>query len=270
MMGAYWQYQLPLWLVAAILLILLLIPMELGFRLGARQRRVGGQRDEVTRNDIALTSMLALLGLMLAFTYSFTMGRADLRKQALITEVNALGTAFLRADLLSEPGRTEVRQSLYEYAESRVVEPGTNLTLDELQQLVAQSERLQMRIWPEVKSALKQSEATSAAEKALIIASVNDVLDAHTRRMAVFWDRLPTAVLFLLLLIAGISIGVASFQSSLGGYQPRWRMSALALILAALMYVILDYDMLMRGLIQVDHRALVELVDVFKSELAQK
>jgi len=103
---AYWQYQLPLWVVFFLFLAVLLIPMEIGFRLGKRRKQFHLNPEGEVRSDMTLAAMLALLGLMLAFTYSFSMSRADLRKQSLITEVNALGTAFLRADLLPEPGRT--------------------------------------------------------------------------------------------------------------------------------------------------------------------
>jgi hypothetical protein len=213
--------------------------------------------------------MLALLGLMLAFTYSFSMGRADLRKRALTTEVNALGTAFLRADLLPEPGRTEVRQTLYQYAESRYVEPGEILKLEQVQQVVERSEQIQSRIWPEVKAALQQPGNMTNPEKALLISAVNDVLDAHTSRMAVFYDRLPTVVLILLLMIAAISMGVAAYNSSLSGHWVRWRMTAFAFVLASLMYVILDYDMMMRGFIQVDHQSLLSLINDMKTELTR-
>ena len=91
-------------------------------------------------------------------------------------------------------------------------------------------------------------------ERALLVSAINGILDSHTSRMAVIYDRLPTAVLALLVLIASASLGVAAFNSSLRGHPSRWRMSAFALILASLMYIILDYDMMMRGLIQVDHR----------------
>jgi hypothetical protein len=269
-MANYWQYQIPLWLVAFLLLISLLIPMEAGLRLGKKQWKARTLPDGSDRGDVALNSMLALLGLMLAFTFSFTMGRAELRRQALIGEVNALGTTFLRADLLPEPGRTRVKQRLYEYAQSRYVKPGTRLKLEELQQLFEQSEQLQAQIWPELITAFHQTKDVTPAEKALLISAVNEVLDANARRTAVFWDRLPTAVLLLLLMIAGISMGVASFHASLSGHVPRWRMSALAVILAALMYVILDYDMVVRGLIQVDHQSMLDLVRDMQSELGVK
>jgi len=260
-LGTFWQYQIPLWLVVFLFLIVLLIPMELGFRLGERQRRLHANPDGEVRSDVTLTSMLALLGLMLAFTYSFSMSRADLRKKALIAEVNALGTAYLRADLLPEPGRTEVRQRLYEYAESRYVEPGTVFKLDEVQQVVKRSEEIQSKIWPAVKTALEQPGDTTDPEKALLISAVNDVLDAHTSRMAVFYDRLPTAVLILLVLIAGISMGAAAYSSRLSGHWLRWRMTVFAFVLASLMYIIVDYDMMMRGLIQVDQQSIILLIE---------
>lgn len=267
MFSPYWQYQLPLWAVIFLFLILLLIPMEVGFRLGARQKLLYADAESEARSDVTLASLMALLGLMLAFTYSFSLSRADLRKAALIKEVNAISTAFLRADLLPEPGRTEVRDRLFDYAKSRYVEPGTVRTLQEVEKVVDRSVQIQSKIWPAVKSALRQKGDMSDPLKALLVSAVNDVLDAHTSRMAVFFDRLPTAVLVLLMFIAGLSLGAAAYSSVLRGHFSRWRMTAFALILASLMYIILDYDMMMRGFIQVDQRSLVLLIQEMKSAL---
>ena len=125
MLAAYWQYDISLWAVFFLILMVLVIPMEVGFRLGRRKQRLHPDAGGAARNDVTLPSMLALLGLMLAFTYSFSMSRADLRKKAFITEVNAMSTAFMRADLAAEPARTELRQRLLDYARSRLVTPGT-------------------------------------------------------------------------------------------------------------------------------------------------
>jgi hypothetical protein len=265
--GAYWQYQIPLWVVFFLFLTLLLTPMEVGFRLGRRWKRLHPFPEGETRSDITLNGMLTLLALMLAFTYSFCVSRADLRKTAILTEVNALGTAFLRADLLPEPGRSDVRQRLYEYAVSRYVEPGSITTLEEMEKVVARSEEIQSRIWPATKAAIRQDGAITNPERALLVSAINDVLDSHTSRMAVIYDRLPTSVLILLLLIAGTSLAVGAFHSSSNGHEIRWRMGLFACIVASLMYLILDYDMMMRGFIQVDHSSLVELIDEMKAAL---
>jgi len=265
--GPYWQYQLPLWELFLVFLILLLIPMEVGFRLGRWQKSKYPDAEDEARSDVTLPSVMALLGLMLAFTYSFSMSRADLRKTALINEVNAISTAFLRADLLPEPGRTEVRARLFSYAKSRHVEPGTIRTLEEVEKFVDRSVQIQSKIWPSVKSAVRQKGEVSDPERALLVSAINNVLDAHTNRMAVFFDRLPAAVLALLVLIAGIALGAAAYGSVLRGRFSRWRMTGFAVILACLMYIILDYDMMMRGLIQVDDRSLVLLIQEMEQTL---
>lgn len=264
MFGPYWQYQLPLWVVIFLFLILLLIPMEVGFRLGVWQKEMRPDLKRGARGDVALASIMALLGLMLAFTYSFSLSRSDLRKVELIKEVNAISTAFLRADLLPEPGRTEVRKLLFDYAKSRYVKPGTIRTLSELESAVNRSVEIQSRIWPAVKSALRQKGDISDPEKALLVSAINDVLDSHTSKMAVVYDRLPTAVLALLVMIAGASLGLAGYNSGLTGNFSRWRMTAFALILASLIYIILDYDMMLRGFIRIDQRSLLLLIDEMK------
>jgi hypothetical protein len=267
MFDPYWQYQIPLWVLIFLFLILLLIPMEFGFRLGTHHKSIRPNSESEARGDVTLTAMLALLGLMLAFTYAFSMSRADLRKVAIIEEVKAIGTAFLRADLLPEPGRTEVRERLFDYAKSRYVEPGTVRTRQELEKVVDRSVEIQSKIWPAVKSALRQEGDMTNPEKALLVSGINDVLDTHTSRLAVIYDRLPTAVLALLVFVGGASLGVAAYNSGLRGKFSRWRMTSFALILASLMYIILDYDMMMRGLIQVDHGSLVVLLEEMNKAL---
>jgi hypothetical protein len=265
--GAYWQYQLPLWVVFFLFLILLLIPMEVGFRLGSRWKRSHPVPEGETRSDITLNGMLTLLALMLAFTYSFCVSRADLRKKAIITEVNAIGTAFLRADLLPEPGRTDVQQRLVRVCSIAVCRAGLDHNAGRNGESCCSFGEIQSLIWPATRTAIRQDGEITAPEKALLVSAVNDVLDSHTSRMAVIYDRLPTAVLILLLLIAGTSLGVGAFHSSLNGHEIRWRMTLFACIVASLMYLILDYDMMMRGFIQVDHSSLVELIEEMKAAL---
>lgn len=267
MLAAYWQYDISLWAVFFLILMVLVIPMEVGFRLGRRQQRRHPDAGGAARNDVTLPSMLALLGLMLAFTYSFSMSRADLRKKAFITEVNAMSTAFMRADLAAEPARTELRQRLLDYARSRLVTPGTIRTREELQEVVDRSLEIQSKLWPAARSALRQPGDMSDPEKALLVSAINAVLDAHTSRMAVIYDRLPTAVLALLVLIAGTSLAVAAYNTSLTGQESRWRMTAFAVILAALMYIILDFDIITRGFIRVNHESLVVLIREMEASL---
>ena len=111
-------HQMPLWLDFVIFITVLLTSLEAGFRVGVFQQdrwkdaEGGGGR-------ISLNSMFAILGLMLAFTFGAGVNHHKAREEAVITEANALGTAHLRAGLLDEPGRTELRTVLLGYARTR-------------------------------------------------------------------------------------------------------------------------------------------------------
>ncbi len=110
-----WAYDIPLWLSAVVFVVVQSLALEAGFRAGLRQRRTTASAEKTTRGDVTLSSMLALLGLMLAFTYAFTLSRADGRKDAILEEANAMGTAFLKAEFLTEPGRSDLRMRLLDY-----------------------------------------------------------------------------------------------------------------------------------------------------------
>lgn len=79
-----WLYQQPAWVLGLILLLILLLFMEVGYRVGLRHGHVPKETEKTLRGDVTLSAMLALLGLMLAFTYAFSLSRADLRKQAVV------------------------------------------------------------------------------------------------------------------------------------------------------------------------------------------
>ena len=233
-----WLYELPIWVDGTLFLLLFLLAMEGGFRMGLRQHRVTGDVKKTERGDVTLGAMLALLGLMLAFTYAFSLGRADMRKQAIVNEANAIGTAFLRADLGAEPGRSELRKGLLEYAQTRAV--SKELYDEELREAIDRSLQAQARLWPATKRALQGD--VPGPIQASIVQSVNEVLDTHAIRVAVIDDHIPAAIFLLLMLTAAASLAVAAYNAGLNGNIHRWRMSAFSLVLAAMMMVIVDFD----------------------------
>ena len=113
-------YNLPLWTAGLIFVVVLAIALEFGFRVGLNRREHWKDADS-GGGAVVLTSMFAVMGLVLAFTYASGVSRFDARKNAVLIEANALGTAFHRADLVAEPGRTELRMTLMDYARSRVI-----------------------------------------------------------------------------------------------------------------------------------------------------
>ncbi len=139
---------------------------------------------EATRGDVTLGAMLALLGLLLAFTYAFGLGRADQRKQAIWNEANAISTAFLWADLAAEPGRTALRKRLLDYTRTRVVSHEMVKDHEHLKQAVQRSLKAQAELWPATKTALEGD--IPGPIQASIVSAINAVLDAHTVRRQFF------------------------------------------------------------------------------------
>ena len=252
------QYEMSLWLFAVILVMLFLAALESGFWMGLRKYRIKEDSEKTVRSDVTLGSMLALLGLILAFTYAFSLSRADHRKDAIVNEVNAINTAFLRADLAAEPGRSELRYRLLEYARTRLVTAEMVASADALQNTIARSLEAQSYLWPATKQVLQGD--VPGPLKTSIIQAVNGVLDAHNKRYAAVHDRLPDAILMLLTFVAMVSVAVAGYQAGLTGSMNHWRRGAFVLILAALILIIIDFDRSFEGLIQVNQETMVSLI----------
>jgi hypothetical protein len=259
----HWLYEWPIWVDGVLFWLLLLIAIEGGFWMGLRRHRRSVDAKNTVRGDVTLGSMLALLGLLLAFTYAFSLGRADMRKQAIIHEANAIGTAFLRADLGAEPGKSELRQGLLDYARTRLLYK--ELYGEPLREAVDRSLDAQSRLWPAAERAVQGD--VPGPIQALILQAVNDVLDAHTIRIAVVNDRIPGIVLALLLLVAAASLAVAAHNAGLNGSINRWRMSAFSLVLAALMLVIVDFDRGQHGFIRISLQPLEVIIKDLESQL---
>jgi hypothetical protein len=256
-------YELPIWVDGTLFLLLLLLAVESGFHMGLRRHRASGGTQKTEGSNVTLGAMLALLGLMLAFTYAFSLSRADMRKQAIVDDANAIGTAFLRADLGAEPGRSELRKGLLEYAQTRLI--SEELYGEALREAIDRSLQAQARLWPATKRALHSD--VPGPIQASIVQSVNEVLDTHAIRVMSRYDRIPAAVFLLLMVTAAASLAVAAHNAGLNGNMNRWGMNTFALVLAAMMVVIVDFDRGKHGLIRVSNQALEAVVQDMQAEL---
>lgn len=252
-------YDIPLWIDALAFVLLLSVAVEAGYRIGLRQRRASDAAEQATRGDVTLSAMLALLGLMLAFTYAFTLSRADARKQAIVEEANAIGTAFLKADFLAEPSRGALREGLLDYARTRIITEEQVKDSESRRAMLARMAEAQSKLWPALEQALR--DRTLGAYEASMMQAVTEVLDAQTRRNTAAFDRMPPVVTLLLLAIAALSLLVAGHNAGLKGSISRLRMAEFVLMLAFLMLVILDFDRPQSGFIRLSNAPLISAVE---------
>ena len=251
-------YQMPYWVNGLLFIVVLLGALEACYRIGRWRVRTTGESGRKDEGDLVLASMYTLLGLVLAFTYAFTLSRADLRKQAVIDEANAIGTAFLRAGMAPESVRTELRTLLLDYARTRVVTVENAGSMDRFRKTHARTLQIQSKIWPATERMVKAMPAGPV--EVSIVQSINQVLDIHTKRLAVSFDRLPGIVLLMLVFIAGASLAITGYNAGLSGRRDRWRLTSLTLVLAVVMLVIIDFDRPIRGFVQVSQQSLGNVI----------
>jgi len=257
-------YQLPHWLTALLFLLLLLASLELSYRIAIWWQRSKPSTDETRAGgSVVPSAMLALLGLLLAFTYSFTVSRSDNRKAAVLHEINAVETGFYRADLLDEHVRSELRLGLLAYTGTLPVTEGADQ--EDFPHVVRRIQEAQGDLWPAV-SQLKENEL--GPYETSVVASINEVFDAHTERITKAMDRLPIALLMMLLFVASASMAVAGYSSGRQGSLQRWRMTALAMSIAAVITTVTDFDQPLSGFVQTSQQGYYDLIAQMESELS--
>lgn len=268
-MNAPMLYQAPVWVTLIVFVAIEVASIELGYRMALRRRGKKGEDRGKDGSDVVLTSMLALLALVLAFTYSFALSRRDLRKTAMIDEANAISTAFLKADMAREPGRTALREALASYADTRVVSRKTAGSPEKIKAFFATTLAAQAKIWPAVREVLAVDNVGPG--EASIVQSVTEVLDMHTTRVARAFDTLPSSLLWLLVALAGLSLGIATYNiTRSSGHIGRWHLWALAVGLAVVMTAITDFDRSLSGTIVMGNEPIIDTAKALHVDLERE
>jgi hypothetical protein len=247
-------FWLPLWLVEAIFLVVLVVAAEGGFRIGTAVR-LRQEAQAGTLVNTILTAVLGLLALLLAFTYSLVVTRDEDRKRAVITEANALGTAYLRTDFLAEPVRGELRKLLRDYTDTRIFRRNTLDTPEKARERIAESERLLNQIWPTAMRGIEGHPPTVRDQ--LVITALNDVIDMHTTRLAARRDHLPEVIIFMLFGVSAIGLWLAGYDMGLTARRHLALTATLALLCTSITWVILDLDRPHGGFVQVSQQSLI-------------
>ncbi|MDW4549498.1 hypothetical protein R5H32_09060 [Defluviimonas sp. D31] len=247
----------PFPILVIILLIALPLSAILGSVVGAARRRQAGSGQDVDKavDDTTLGAILALLGLLLAFTFGNALSLTETRKSDGIAEAAALGTVFLRADYLPEPSRTKIQAALLGYAKTRVLPAdGGFKTRDQARQFIDVSLVAQARLWPLTLEAT--ADPMPAPLKTFFASAMNDALDAHLRRMQTLSSPVSGATQLTLLATALTALFLLGDRSGAAGRKPSWRTFVLSGFLFVVMVMIADTQNAFSGLIRLDDSTL--------------
>ena len=242
--------------VAVTFFVSSLVLMNLGRRLGARYLAREGT-PTVSGLDTVETAVFALMGLVLAFAISGALQRFDERKQLILQEVNAIGTAYDRLGLLENPARLELKSALKAYLRGRIdlYQRGISFSFRQGAEVasedrLARLSELKTTIWDGAVKAC--APADKKADCILILPSLNSTFDAGQLRDGAN-ERHPPHVLFVMLF--GIGLG-ASLLAGFGMAATKARSWAHMMIfaggVAVALFVVTDLEYPRLGLVRVD------------------
>jgi len=242
------------WIVFASLVIVLVGLSELGWRMGFASSRARSKTDK--DGGTVRSAVLALLGLLLGFSFAIAGSRHEARRQLVVQEANSIGTTARRARLLPEPQATNIRRLLREYVPLRVEAHREAQLSERFASLRNRSTGLHDRLWAEtVAAAAKQPSPITAS----FITSLNETIDLEASRIAAKRNHVPGAVWLLLLCMAGWGVWLTSYEAGTAGRAAILERYLFPLLIAVVITLITDIDTPRGGLIALDERPLLEL-----------
>jgi hypothetical protein len=236
--------------VFVISLVVLWLSAQIGAFLARRLRPL--TEDERRDLDLVISSSLTLLALIIGFSFSMAISRYDQRKDYEEEEANAIGTEYVRADLLPATEAAKVKQLLVQYTDQRLLFY-TVRDRQRLDTISNETTRLQNNMWAMVQSVAKTQQTPTIA---LVVGGMNDVLNRQGYTQAAWWNRIPPGAWALMVALAICCSALIGY----GTHQQRARLSVIMPFLVSIaFFMIADIDSPRRGVIRVAPQNLISL-----------
>jgi len=249
--------RLDTWQLILILLALMIISIMLGLMVGKKFHK------ESQVDTTILGSLLTLLGLLLAFTFSMAINYHGMRKDVIIQEANDIGTAILRADLYRDNERNLLRAEFKKYVDARVDYFNAGTDLEKVVAAQKLSVEIQQQLWDHATKFSKDSGYVIASMQ--MIPALNSMIDITTTRQYGNFVHLPDTITYLLFLLSCVCSFYIGYMF-VGKKRFDWVMAMIFCLLTSLVvFVIFDLDRPRRGFIKLDqmNNAIVELKQMF-------
>lgn len=215
-------------------------------------------KDSETSQDLGViqTATLTLLALIIGFTFSMAIDRHDQREVLEESEANAIGTEYLRADLLAPAAANKTKELLKEYVDQRILfySKQPHEVVIKIRQ---RTEDLQEALWNEV---LPHARAQANPMMALVISGMNDVLNSQGYVQAAWWNRIPNTAWTLMASIAIcanllVGFGARNFKKNIGIFL------IFPFVTSVSFFLIADIDSPRGGVIRIEPKNLIALKD---------
>lgn len=244
-------------LIASALFGCMLLAIEVGYRTGRYRQALATESTKSQINAI-LGSMLGVLALLLGFTFSLALQRYDERSQAVVEEANAIGTTYLRAQLLPLSLRDEVQSLLRSYLALRIQESSVSLAeVEKRLSFLQQANQIIEKLWTFTQRAVEED--ARPVTSGLFIPALNDLIDAYGTREDALNRHVPELVFSLVFLTFLMTVALLGYASGIAGHRTTFATLILVAIIVLLVFLIVDLDRPRRGFIRVSQKSLVDL-----------
>lgn len=245
-----WLDRAPLGLIELAFLLILLVSIEIGYR-GYRWVRPKDGR-KMSGQEFLLSAVLGLLALLLGFTFSLSLSRYEARRALVVQEANAIGTTWLRAQLLDEPYRGELGGLLKQYADARLAWSDTSSGRD-----LGPTRALQDRLAAAMQHMTHGG--TSPVVVGWVLTPLDDAFGVQAARAAARSARVPDRVLAVLVLYSALSMVMLGYILAINGHRHEVATGLLLVLLTLAFGIILDLDRPQGGAILVSQQPLIEM-----------
>ena len=176
-------------------------------------------------------------------------------------EANAIGTEFLRADLLLPKAAAATKDLLLQYTDQRILFYSKQ-SPEKIEEIRSKTDQLQTALWNEILPTVRTQHTASIA---LVAAGMNDVLNSQGYVQAAWWNRIPLTAWALMSAIAIcanllVGFGARNFEKNIGLFM------IFPFVIAVSFFLIADIDSPRGGVIRIEARNLVAL----KNNLSQQ
>jgi hypothetical protein len=237
-------------LVALALLFGTLVFLELGWRIGRAKARQ--EPDGLTKGAGSVeAAVFGLMGLLIAFTFSGATSKFEARRHLITEEANAIGTAYLRIDVMPAQFQPEMRALFQRYLDGRILAFKNMADVAGTKTKFAESEALQQQIWTKAIAACHRPDTPSYCAM-LLLPALNQMIDITTTRLVATKNHPPTIIYILLIMLSCIGALLAGYGMSTNKDRSLLHIFAFAVMMSLTVYVIIDIEFPRLGLIRVD------------------
>jgi hypothetical protein len=215
----------PLLVIWPLLVVLLVVAHELGFLVFRylTRRKAGAESDD-SGIGYLVSAVFALLGLLIAFTFSMAANRYDVRRGLVVAEANAVGTTYLRFQVLEDPARSELSKLMLPYLQAReeffAADDAAKVAVAD-----ANTNDVQAQIWRELSAAVRAQ--PNATTNQSLLETTNEMFDFAASDRAAIDGRVPISILRVLIAYSLIAAGFIGY--ALAAKRSRYFVASTAL-----------------------------------------